>query len=93
MGVESVTTDTLHEVVNQRVLDSVVRLFKSMLRSKARSYRDIGAMAEALSLHLEMFNASAVSKFFSDKTLGFLQTAPESIVPSLLQLLVQMVGA
>jgi hypothetical protein len=93
MGIESLTDENLHEVLNQRVLDQLLKLFKSMLRNKAKSYKDIRALLEALSLHIEMFNPTALARAFSEKTLAFLQTAPESIVPSMLQFLVKLVGA
>jgi hypothetical protein len=64
-----------------------------MLKKKAKYYKEIGSLLDALSLHLEMFNATAVAKFFSDSVLIFMATAPESIVASLLQFMIQLVGA
>lgn len=93
MGIESLTVENLHEVLNQRVLDRLFILFKSILRNKAKSYKDLSALLEALSFHMEMFNATALARMFSEKILAFIQTAPESIVKSMLQFLAKLVGA
>jgi len=89
----SITDETLHEVLNHPVLDLITKLFKFMIKKKAKYYKEIGSLLGALSLHLEMFNATAVAKAFSQLVLTFLRTAPESIVTSILQFMIQLVGA
>lgn len=55
----------MHEVAYHKILEMIFKLFQTMLKEKAATYRNIGNLLQNLVLQLNKFNIVAVDRFFT----------------------------
>jgi len=54
-----------HEVANHRLLELIARLFRHLIKTHSRSYKDLANLMYAIRVNIENFNAAALDSFFS----------------------------
>ena len=83
LQLECILDETAHEATNHRVLELVVRLFKHLLKTQSRSYKDIALLLDAVGENIELFNAVALDHYFSVKLVKCMELAPDCLIPAI----------
>ena len=81
----------MHEVAYHKILEMIFKLFQTMLKEKAATYRNIDNLLQNLVLQLNKFNIVAVDRFFTERLFTYIMTAPDCVLDSILSLFAHLI--